>query len=229
MSSLFRSKKSKEKEKEREKDAIVGSKETLPKVDKSSQASDPKNPPSQHSTSDSGSKESRRDIYPWSKHAFGSDNPFPRYGHACNAITHRDLGDIYVFGGLVNNEPRNDVWLINASEMSAQMMSTSGDCPSSRVGHAGLQVGNAFIVFGGDNKSTPYDALDNILYLLNTSSRQWSRAVTYGPRPQGRYGHSLNILGAKVYVFGGQVEGQFFNDLVAFDLNTCLCLGTCFG
>ena len=29
----------------------------------------------------------------------------------------------------------------------------------------------------------------------------------------------MNILGSKIYVFGGQVEGFFFNDLVAFDLN----------
>jgi DNA repair exonuclease SbcCD ATPase subunit len=40
-----------------------------------------------------------------------------------------------------------------------------------------------------------------------------------GPRPPGRYGHTLNILGSKIYIFGGQVEGYFFNDLVAFDLN----------
>jgi hypothetical protein len=30
----------------------------------------------------------------------------------------------------------------------------------------------------------------------------------------------LNILGSKIYIFGGQVEGLFFNDLVAFDLNS---------
>ena len=41
-----------------------------------------------------------------------------------------------------------------------------------------------------------------------------------GPRPTGRYGHTLNILGSKIYIFGGQVEGFFFNDLVAFDLNS---------
>jgi hypothetical protein len=51
------------------------------------------------------------------------------------------------------------------------------------------------------------------------ATRQWSRAVPAGPRPSGRYGHSLNILGSKIYVFGGQVEGYFMNDLVAFDLN----------
>ena len=41
-----------------------------------------------------------------------------------------------------------------------------------------------------------------------------------GARPSGRYGHTLNILGSKIYIFGGQVEGYFMNDLSAFDLNT---------
>ena len=30
----------------------------------------------------------------------------------------------------------------------------------------------------------------------------------------------MNILGSKIYIFGGQVEGFFFNDLVTFDLNS---------
>jgi hypothetical protein len=55
--------------------------------------------------------------------------------------------------------------------------------------------------------------------LTFSASRQWSRAAPPGPRPTGRYGHTLNILGSKIYIFGGQVEGYFFNDLIAFDLN----------
>lgn len=48
----------------------------------------------------------------------------------------------------------------------------------------------------------------------------WTVAKVTGAKPSGRYGHTLNMLGPKVLVFGGQVEGFFFNDLVAFDLNT---------
>ena len=29
----------------------------------------------------------------------------------------------------------------------------------------------------------------------------------------------MNILGSKIFIFGGQVEGFFMNDLSAFDLN----------
>lgn len=58
------------------------------------------------------------------------------------------------------------------------------------------------------------------------ATRQWSRANPNGPRPAGRYGHTLNILGSKLYIFGGQVDGFFFNDLVAFDLNTLQSTGS---
>jgi hypothetical protein len=56
--------------------------------------------------------------------------------------------------------------------------------------------------------------------LIVPATKHWSRALPQGPRPTGRYGHTLNILGSKIYIFGGQVEGFFFNDLVAFDLNS---------
>ena len=58
-----------------------------------------------------------------------------------------------------------------------------------------------------------------VITLTASATRQWSRANPPGTRPAGRYGHTLNIVGSKLYIFGGQVEGYFFNDLVAFDLN----------
>lgn len=143
-------------------------------------------------------------------------------------------------GGLINGSTvKGDLWMVEAvpNSMTCYPVATTSEGPGPRVGHASLLVGNAFIVFGGDTKMDEGDMLDDTLYLLNTceltklgvhcgvsansslATKQWSRALPAGPRPPGRYGHTLNILGSKIYIFGGQVEGYFFNDLVAFDLN----------
>ncbi|TQS35169.1 hypothetical protein Golomagni_04417 [Golovinomyces magnicellulatus] len=163
-------------------------------------------------------------LYPWSRvrlnYTTALPGPFPRYGAAVNSVASKD-GGIYLMGGLINGSTvKGDLWMIEAfGNMSCYPLATTSEGPGPRVGHASLLVGNAFIVYGGDTKIDDSDTLDETLYLLNTATRQWSRAIPAGPRPTGRYGHSLNILGSKIYVFGGQVEGYFMNDLVAFDLN----------
>ncbi|KAK3693609.1 hypothetical protein B0T22DRAFT_421072 [Podospora appendiculata] len=163
-------------------------------------------------------------LYPWSQrrltYTSSHPSPFPRYGAAVNSVSSKE-GDIYVMGGLINSSTvKGDLWLIEAGgSMACYPLATTAEGPGPRVGHSSLLVGNAFIVYGGDTKIDETDVLDETLYLLNTSTRQWSRALPAGPRPAGRYGHSLNILGSKIYVFGGQVEGYFMNDLAAFDLN----------
>ncbi|KIH91608.1 cell polarity protein (Tea1) [Sporothrix brasiliensis 5110] len=167
---------------------------------------------------------SNMSLYPWSQrrltYTTSTISPFPRYGAAVNATGSKE-GDIYVMGGLINSQNvKGDLWMVEAgANMSCYELPTTAEGPSPRVGHASLLVGNAFIVYGGDTKIEENDILDETLYLLNTSTRQWSRALPSGPRPSGRYGHSLNILGSKIYIFGGQVEGYFMNDLAAFDLN----------
>ncbi|KLJ08055.1 hypothetical protein EMPG_16495 [Blastomyces silverae] len=163
-------------------------------------------------------------LFPWSQRRINfpqNSRPFPRYGAAVNGVASKE-GDIYMMGGLVGSATaKGDLWMVenNGGNLSCFPINPVTEGPGPRVGHSSLLVGNAFIVFGGDTKTDDNHSLDDTLYLLNTSSRQWSRAVPPGPRPAGRYGHTLNILGSKIYVFGGQVEGFFFNDLVAFDLN----------
>ncbi|KAL2891115.1 Tip elongation aberrant protein 1 [Ceratocystis lukuohia] len=163
-------------------------------------------------------------LYPWSQrrltYTSSHPPPFPRYGAAVNSVGSKE-GDVYIMGGLINSTTvKGDLWMIEAGgNLSCYPLATTAEGPGPRVGHASLLVGNAFIVYGGDTKIDENDVLDETLYLLNTSTRQWSRALPPTPRPSGRYGHTLNILGSKIYIFGGQVEGFFMNDLCAFDLN----------
>lgn len=110
--------------------------------------------------------------YPWSSRRlnFTAGNPFPRYGAAINSVASKD-GTIYLMGGLVGGATvKGDLWLteMGNGSMACYPISTTGDGPGPRVGHASLLVGNAFIVFGGDTKLTDNDDLDDTLYLLNT-------------------------------------------------------------
>lgn len=76
-----------------------------------------------------------------------------------------------MMGGLVDGSTvKGDLWMVESSGGGLNCVSvpTVSDGPSARVGHASLLVGNAFIVFGGDNKVNESDSLDNTLYLLNT-------------------------------------------------------------
>lgn len=99
-----------------------------------------------------------------------SPSPFPRYGHAL-PTTATNSGDLYLFGGLVREKAKNDLYLFSARDFSATLLHTGGETPSPRVGHASAIVSNVLIVWGGDTKTEmnarPTDKQDDGIYLLN--------------------------------------------------------------
>ena len=170
-----------------------------------------------------------------------SPSPFPRYGHALTAAAAPN-GNLFLFGGLVGETDRNDLYSFSTRDTTFTLLQTAGDLPSGRVGHACALVSNVLIVWGGnakdDLKSQSTDEQDNALYLLNLGAsphldgvlffsitcvevtREWIRITAYGPTPVGRYGHTIAITGTKCFLFGGQLGGEFFDDLWVFDITS---------
>lgn len=152
-----------------------------------------------------------------------SPSPFPRYGHAL-PTTSTSNGDLYLFGGLVRETPKNDLYLFNTRDYVASLVQTEGDVPSPRVGHASAIISNVLIVWGGDTKTDTRarypDRQDDGLYLFNLVSRKWTLLTMQGQAPVGRYGHAVTMAGTRFIVFGGQVDGEFLNDIWSFDLST---------
>jgi hypothetical protein len=99
-----------------------------------------------------------------------SPSPFPRYGHSVPA-TGTQNGDLFLFGGLLRDIVRNDLYVISGRDQTAALWQAFGDIPSPRVGHASALVSNVLIIWGGDTKTegriVPGEKLDDSLYLLN--------------------------------------------------------------
>lgn len=192
----------------------------------------PTPPPSQQRNVSGAStalpQQPQREYTPWNRIKL-QNSPFPRYRHVASSYASDD-NRIYVIGGLHDESVYGDTWVIQADETATQFSSKTIDIsestPPPRVGHAATLCGNAFVVFGGDTHKVNSEGLmDDDLYLFNINSFKWTIPHPIGPRPLGRYGHKISIIATnqmktKLYLFGGQFDDTYFNDLAVYDLSS---------
>lgn len=143
-------------------------------------------PPAQSQSLPPPQQQQPRPVYPWTARRLNllpptflsknappsgpSPSPFPRYGHALPASA-TPAGELFLFGGLVHDSARNDLYVFSTRDLSATLLQTSGEIPSPRVGHAGALVSSVFLIWGGDTNTggqdAPSEPQDDSLYLLN--------------------------------------------------------------
>ncbi|XP_034529928.1 host cell factor 2 isoform X2 [Notolabrus celidotus] len=139
--------------------------------------------------------------------------PCPRIGHSFTLVGNK----CYLFGGLVNDseDPNGNVprYMDDLYELELQSVSgargwsipeTKGGGPSARESHTSVAYTGPgspkLYIFGGMQGSR----LDD-LWQLDLDTMVWSMPETRGSKPLPRSLHSANVIGNKMYVFGGWI------------------------
>ncbi|CUM51689.1 unnamed protein product [Debaryomyces fabryi] len=171
---------------------------------------------------------------PWKRHKL-VNSPFPRYRHSAAAVA-SDKNEIFLMGGLKEGSVFGDTWKITPQGLTLDDEITGYEAsnievvnlnnPPARVGHSSVLCGNAYIIYGGDTVDTDFNGFpDNNFYLFNINNSKYTIPSHVLNKPNGRYGHTIGVISlhntsSKLFLFGGQLENDVFNDLYFFELNT---------
>ncbi|XP_043193091.1 host cell factor 2-like isoform X2 [Amphibalanus amphitrite] len=141
--------------------------------------------------------------------------PCPRLGHSFTLIGNK----AYLFGGLANesddpknNIPRylNDLYTLElrpgGNALGWDIPQTYGQPPPPRESHTGIAYTNAqrdssqLIIYGGMSGCRLGD-----LWMLDVDSMMWTRPQVGGTPPLPRSLHTTQLIGQRMFVFGGWV------------------------
>jgi len=149
----------------------------------------------------------------WYQGPEGSGSPSARFGHSSSLVSGSKM---LIFGGWNGKLFYNDLYLLDLEVMAWSQPKCAGPAPSPRQGHTAIQVGTNLIIQGGfmfdEEKQMGAGFRQgtqlrscylNDLRILDTENFIWSRLRVSGTPPVPRYGHTSNISGSDIVVFGG--------------------------
>ena len=89
--------------------------------------------------------------------------------------------------------------------------------PSPRRGHTTLIADTFLLIFGGCFQEFK---CYNDLYFLDLRSHKWIEVPTLGQKPRARGGHASVLYGTTLWVFAGNSEEGYLNDVFSLNLET---------
>ncbi|GMH54671.1 hypothetical protein TrLO_g10975 [Triparma laevis f. longispina] len=95
-----------------------------------------------------------------------------------------------------------------------------GDLPPVRGGHGCVLADMQIVVFGGHAYlgKGEFEYLNDV-WCLDIQSLTWQKVFPHGQAPEKRYGATCQIVGNRMFVFGGRgANGQLFRDMHFLDL-----------
>lgn len=145
----------------------------------------------------------------WYQGPEGGNAPLGRLNHSASLIGTK----MFVFGGWNKDSFFNDLFVLDLAAMAWTQPDTSGPSPTPRMGHVATVIGNNILIQGGFfyDKSQNNDKMGtrlkesylNDLRVLDTETFVWSRLRVSGVPPRHCYGHTMDISGSDILVFGG--------------------------
>lgn len=94
-----------------------------------------------------------------------------------------------------------------------------GSKPVPRGGHSAVAVESNLVIFGGHaysgNGKFEYF---NDTHLFDGETGMWHNVQCSGELPQPRYGHSVTLVGNRMFLFGGKGAATLFRDIFFLDL-----------
>lgn len=142
----------------------------------------------------------------WSRPKTTGDRPCARSGHTLTTIGKK----LFLFGGGVWNEDHgwvhkfNDLHVLDTETMHWTKPICSGNVDTSTFPIA-YAVGRYLFIFGGGSK--PQHCVTNDMYVLDTSTFNWSMPPVSGTLPQPRDMGSACVVDRTVYFIGGYAGG----------------------
>ncbi|CAG9311833.1 unnamed protein product [Blepharisma stoltei] len=120
---------------------------------------------------------------------------------------------MYTFGGIINDESCNSLYVLNFESMQWNLLVTLNS-PNPIDSHTACLFNNQMIIFGGFIQGNRV----NDLYVLNIDTLEWTKKHNRNS-PSPRSNHSACIHSDFMYIFGG-FDDEFYSDLWRLDLHT---------